>query len=96
MDLDKIFKLIQKKVLKTHLPVAEREIQEGYLNSPCFQDVCLVQNKLPFHKAAIWRTKTLVERYLLSDLLLLKLNTTPGKESAVLAIPKSCTDRIIT
>ena len=41
------------------------------------------------------RMKTLVERYLLLDSLLFRLNTTPDKEAAVLAIPENCADRLI-
>ena len=34
-DIDKILKVIQRKVLKgTHLPITIKEIQAGYLNSP--------------------------------------------------------------
>ena len=41
-DIDKILKIIQRKVLKgTHLPVTIKEIQVGYLNSPCFKDLNL-------------------------------------------------------
>ena len=64
-DLDKILKIIQKKVLKgTHLPVTVKKIQTGYLNSPYFKDVYLylVQNKLPSQiAAAIRRTETIAE-----------------------------------
>ena len=97
--MDKVLKIIQRKVLKgTYLPFTVKELQAGYLNSPYFKDVYLyvVHNKLPSHKAAIRRTETLAERYLLLISLLLRLNTTPGKESAVLAVPESCEDRIIT
>ena len=38
-DTDKILKIIQRKVLKgTHLPVAVKEMQAGYLISPYFKD----------------------------------------------------------
>ena len=41
-DIDKILKVIQRKVLKgTHLPVTIKEIQAGYLNSPYFKDLYL-------------------------------------------------------
>ena len=49
-DIDKILKIIQRKVLKgTHLPVTVKEIQAGYLISPYFKDLYLylAQNKLP-------------------------------------------------
>ena len=42
------------------------------------------------------RTEILAEKYSLLDSLLFNLNTTPGKELAVLAIPESCVNRIIT
>ena len=39
-DIDKILKIIQRKVLKgTHLPVAIKEIQPEYLVSPYFKDI---------------------------------------------------------
>ena len=50
VDIDKILKVIQRKVLKgTHLPITIKEIQAGYLNSPYFKDLYLYlsQNKLP-------------------------------------------------
>ena len=56
----------------------------------------LAHNKLPSNKAAIRRTETLVERYLLLYSLACTLNTTPEKESAVLTISQSCGDRNIT
>ena len=41
-DIDKILKVIQRKVLKgTHLLVEIKEIQVGYLNSPYFKDIYL-------------------------------------------------------
>ena len=52
-DIDKILKVIQRKVLKgTHLPITIKEIQAGYLNSPYFKDLYLYlsQNKLPSSK----------------------------------------------
>ena len=42
IDIDKILKVIQRKVLKgTHLLVTIKEIQTGYLNSPYFKDLYL-------------------------------------------------------
>ena len=52
------------------------------------------QNKLPSSKAAIRKEETLAERYILLNLLLFKI--TPEKELAVLAVPESCADKIIT
>ena len=41
-DIEKILKLIQRKVLRgTHLPVEIKEIQDRYLNSSCFKDIYL-------------------------------------------------------
>ena len=38
-DIDKILKIIQRKVLKgTHLTVTVKEIQAGYFISPYFKD----------------------------------------------------------
>ena len=74
-DIDKILKVIQRKVLKgTHLPVTIKEIQAGYLNSPYFKDLYLYlsQNKLPSSKSAIHKTEVLPERYILLDSLLFK------------------------
>ena len=62
--IDKILKVIQRKVLKgTPLPVEVKEIKAGYLNSPYLKDIYsyLAQNKLPSSKAAIRKVETLVE-----------------------------------
>ena len=40
--------------------------------------------------------ETLAEKYILLDFLLFKFVTTPEKETAVLAIPEICADKIIT
>ena len=41
-DVDKILKIIQRKVLRgTQLPVTVKEVQAGYLNNPHFKDVYL-------------------------------------------------------
>ena len=98
-DIDKILKIIQRKVLKgTHLPVTVKEIQAGYLNSPYFKDLYLylTQNKLPSSKSAIYEGEVLAESYILQDSLLFKLNANPEKETALLAIPEACADQIIT
>ena len=98
-DIDKILKIIQRKVLKgTHLPVTIKGIQAGYLNSPYFKDLYLylTQNKLPNSKSAICKVEILAERYILLDSLLFRLNTNPEKETALLAIPEVCADKILT
>ena len=97
MDIDKILKVIQRKVLKgNHLPVEIKEIQAGYLHSSYFKDLYLYlsQNKLPPSKSAIKRLETLAERYTLLDSLLFKI--TPEKEKVVLAVSETCIDEIIT
>ena len=56
MDIDKILKIIQCKVLKgVHLSLTIKEIQAGYLNSLYFKDIYLylARNKLPSSKAGI-------------------------------------------
>ena len=81
--IDKILKIIQRKVLKgTHLPVTIKEIQVGYLNSPYFKDLYLylAQNRLPSSKSVICKVESLAERYILLDLLLIRLNISPDKE----------------
>ena len=41
-DIDKILKVIERKVLKgTHLPVEVKEMQPGYLHSSYFKDIYL-------------------------------------------------------
>ena len=55
-DIDKILKVMQRKVLKgTHLSVSVSEIQVGYLVSKYFKDIYLylTQNKLPNANTAI-------------------------------------------
>ena len=70
----------------------------GYLNSPYFKDIYLylAQNKFPSSKSAIQKVEALVERYVLLDSLLFKLIIIPEKETALLAIPEICADKIIT
>ena len=97
VDIDKIMDIIKRKVLKgTHLPLTIKEIQAGYLSSSFFKDlyVYLAHNKLPSKKNAICKALTLSPTYVLLDQLLLKLITVPDKEKALLAIPKSCADKI--
>ena len=94
--LDRILEIIQRKVLKgTHLPVKIKEIQAAYIHSPYFKDLYLYlsQNKLSSSKPVIRKIEALAEKYVLLDSLLYKIS---DKETAVLAVPKSCTDRIIT
>ena len=96
-DIDKILKVIQRKVLKgRHLPVEIKEIQDGYLTSTHFKDIYLYLslNKLPTSKTAIRKVEMLAERYILLDSLLFKI--APEKETAVLAVPETCTGKIIT
>ena len=53
------------------------------------------QNKLPSKRSTIKKVETLAENFVLLDSLLFKLVTTPDKETALLAIPKICVDKII-
>ena len=80
----------------THLLVEVEEIQAGYLHSPYFKEIYqyLSQNKLPHSKLAIKKLEALSERYVLLDSLLFRIH--PDKETAVLAIPETCADKIIT
>ena len=97
MDIDKILHIVQRKVLKsTYLPVEIKEIQAGYLHSPYFKEIYqyLSQNKLPHSKFSIKKLEALSERYVLLDSLLFRIY--PEKETAVLAMPEACTDKIIT
>ena len=79
-----------------HLPVEIIEIQARYLNSYHFKGIYLYlsQNKLPTSKAAIRKVETLAERHILLDSLSFEI--TPEKGTAVLAVPETCTDKIIT
>ena len=96
MNIDKILKVIQRKVLKgTHLLVKIKEIQAGYLHSLYFKHLYLYlsENKLPSCKMSIKRVEALAEKYILLDSLLFKIN--PEKETAVLAVPEACIDKSI-
>ena len=98
-DIDTNLEVIQSKVLRgTHFPVTVREIQTGYLTSPYFKDIYLylAQNKFPSTKPTIQKVEALVEKYILLDSLLFRITTTPEKETALLATPEICTDKIIT
>ena len=81
----------------THLPLTVKEIQAGYLTSPYFKDLYLflTRNKLPSKGSAIKKVEMLAESFVLLDSLIFKLVTTPDKETAVLAIPEICVDKII-
>ena len=92
-----MLEIIQRKVLKgTHLPVQVKETQAGYLHSPYFKDLYqyLLQNKLLSSKSTIKKLQAISEKYVLLDSLLFRI--CPEKETAVLAIPETCTDKIIT
>ena len=98
-DIDKILEIIRKKVLKgMYLPLMIKEIQAGYLSSLYFKDLYLylAHNRLPSKKVTMKKVELLAEKYIMLDSLLFKLTTVPGKESAVLAIPEVCADKIIT
>ena len=98
-DIDEILKVIQRKVLKgMHLSVMVKEIQVRYLSSSYFKDIYLylAQNRLPSSKATIRKVEMLAEKYILLDSLLFKVTSTPEKEMAVLAIPETFVDNIIS
>ena len=98
-DIDKILDIIKRKVLKgTHLPLTIKEIQAVYLTSPYFKDLYryLAQKKLPSKRSPIYKVETLAESFIFLDSLLFKLVTTLDKETALLAIPEICADKIIT
>ena len=98
-DIDKILKIIQCKVLTgLHLSETAKEIQAGYLNSVYFKDMYLYlsHNILPSSKVGIIKVEALVEKYILLDSLLFKTMVTSDKEAAVLGIPETCADSIIT
>ena len=97
-DLNKILDIIKRKVLKgTHLPLTIKEIQAHYLSSPYFKDLYLFlsQNKLPSKMSSVKKVEMLAESFVLLDSLIFKLVTTPDKETALLAIPEICVDKII-
>ena len=71
-----------------------KEVQVGYLQSSYFKDIYLSQNKLPYSRSVIRRIETLAARYVLLNFLFFKI--TPEKEAAVLAVPETCIDKIIT
>ena len=54
----------------------------------------LSQNRLQSSKPAIRKIEALAEKYVLLDSLLFKISS--DKKTAVLAVPETCTDRIIT
>ena len=51
---------------------------------------------MPSSKVAIRKVEVLAEKYILLDLLLFKIISTPDKETEVLAIPERCIHKIIT
>ena len=90
-DIDKILDIIRRKVLKgTHLTLTFKETQAGYLSSLYFKDLYLylAQKKLPSKKSAICKVENLAERFILLDLLLFKIVSTPGRETTLLVVPE--------
>ena len=62
-----------------------------------FQEICTCTClKIDYHplKPVIRKIETLAEKYVLLDSLLFKISS--DKETAVLAVPETCTGRIIT
>ena len=55
-----------------------------------------IEENSPFQENIISEIYERPEKYILLDSLLFKLKTIPGKESALLAIPETCMDNIIT
>ena len=51
---------------------------------------------MPSKRSSIKKVETLAEKFILLDSLLFKLVTTLDKETALLAIPEICMDKIIT
>ena len=52
------------------------------------------QNKLPSSKPAIRKIEMLAEKYVMLDSLLFRISS--DKETAALAVPETCPDRILT
>ena len=75
-----------------------KEIQAVYMSSSYFKDIYLylAQNRLPSSKTAIRKVEMLAEKYILLDSLLFKITFTQDKKTAVLAIPETCIDSIIS
>ena len=97
-DIDKILNIIKRKVLKgTHLPLAIKEIQVGYLASSFFKHLYryLAQNVMPHKRHTRHKVEALAESFILLYSLLFKLVTIPDKEKALLAIPENCADKIM-
>ena len=98
VDIDKILDVIKRKVFERHtFALTIKEMQAGYLTSLHFKDIYryLAQNNLPRKRRARQKVENLSDRYVLLDSLLFKINPTPGKEKALLAIPEVCADKII-
>ena len=96
IDIGKILKVIQRKVLKgTHLLVEVKEIQAGYLASTISRTfICICHINYPLPKTAIRKVEMLADRYILLGSLFFK--NVPEKETVVLAIPETCADKSIT
>ena len=84
-DIDKLLKVIQRKVLKGKcLPVEIKEIQARYLTSTHFKDIYLylLHNKLPTSKTGTRKVETLAERYILLNSLLFKITSEKKNHSS--------------
>ena len=71
IDLNKVIKLRERRVFKkSHLPMAMKEIQAGYLASPYFKSIYsyLAQTTFFSSKTTVRQVETQVEIHLLLDL----------------------------
>ena len=95
VDIDKIFDVIKGEVLKTSANYNKGNPSRLF-NPAIFQGLYryLAQNKLPNKKSAICKIEALSEKYILLDSLLFKIIL--DKEKALLAMPETCVDKIIT
>ena len=68
------------------------------LNSLYFKDIYqyLAKNRLPSKKSSMRKVEILAGKYILLNSLLFKLTSIPVKEAALLAIPETCADKIVT
>ena len=97
-DIDKMLEVIPQEGIERHSFASQNKRNTGriFTHGSYFKDLYLYlsQNKLPSSKVAIKRVEALAEKYILLDSLLFKVN--PEKETAVLAVPEPCIDKIIT
>ena len=95
--MDKILKIIQRKVLKgTHLPVTVKEMQAGYLIIPYFKDLYILHRINCLTLNQVLESENISRKIYTIGFIIVQISNNTRKETTLLAISEICADNIIT